>query len=168
MTAETQDDTERQAESEKFESMFRNLGRLDVQVTDITETTSGRVVRLLLPTSGKVSLRILEMSAAKIEIILRLRPDTVRFAIGEHAADIIMSLNEHVMPGSSIEQAVTERVGRISLLAKAGDDEAARVAEDELYKDALDAIAANAVIDPSALAKAVLTSQKIKFARFAA
>lgn len=168
MTAETQDAAERQSESEKFESMFRNLGHLDVQVTDLTETASGRVVRLLLPRSGKVSLHDLKMSAAKIEVILRLRRNAVRFTEGEHAADIIMSLNEHAVPGESIEQVVTHRIELIGIWASAGDGEAAHAAEDKLYQDALDAIAAGTVTDPAALAKAVLVTQKISFSRVTA
>lgn len=168
MTTDAKDDSERQDQMAKFEHMFRSLGRHDVEVTDLTETASGRVVRLQLPASGKVSLNDLKLCRASVEIILHLRPDTVRFEYGEHAADIIMSLNEHINPGSNIEQTVIERIGRIILLAKAGDDEAAHIAEDELYRDAMDAIASSAVIDPIALARTVTSTRKISFHRHAA
>jgi hypothetical protein len=84
-----------QEEMTKFEHMFREVGCSGVQVLGLASERSGRVLRLQLPRSGKITLSTLEGCAGQIAVILRLKPGAVEFSIGEHSGDIILRLREH-------------------------------------------------------------------------
>jgi len=82
-------------EMAKFDHMFNQIGCQGVQTVDFREEKSGRVLRLQLPRSGKVTLSTLESAAKQIEVILRLKAGAVEFTPGEHSGDIVMRLREH-------------------------------------------------------------------------
>jgi hypothetical protein len=81
-------------EMAKFEHMFNQIGCAGVQVVDFHEEKSGRVLRLQLPRSGKITLTTLESAAKQIEVILRLKAGAAEFTPGDHSGDIIMRLRE--------------------------------------------------------------------------
>lgn len=85
---------ERQAEMDKFAHMFSEIGCKGVQVVDYAEEKTGRILRLQLPRSGKVTLTTLEAAAKQIQVILRLKDGGVEFTTGDHSADIMMKLRE--------------------------------------------------------------------------
>ena len=87
-------EAEARAEMAKFEHMLSEIGCPGVQVLSLAEERTGRVLRLQLPRSGKVTVTTLGEAVGKIEVILRLRPGGVEFTIGEHAGDVVMRLRE--------------------------------------------------------------------------
>lgn len=102
---------EKREEMLKFEHMFRTLGfteevngeeQSSVRVMDLSHELAGRVVRLQLPRSGKVTLRDLEQVAHRIEVILRMRPGTAEFGHDGHAGDVTLRLRERDFLRSTI------------------------------------------------------------------
>ena len=65
-----------------------------VRVMGLEESTSGRVLRLQLPRSGKVKLATLIEQSRTIEVMLQAQEGAVGFELGTHAGDVIMRLRE--------------------------------------------------------------------------
>lgn len=90
---------ERVREIGLFKNMFDELvpvpaGHAGVDVTDVREERAGRVVRLKLPRSGKITMASLTEVTPRIEVILELRPGSVEFLVGDNSSDVIMKLRE--------------------------------------------------------------------------
>lgn len=82
------------AEMARFEAMFAKAGQADVQVLELRESKAGRLLTLLLPRSGKVTLASLEGCASSFEVSLQAQPGAVEFAYGSHSGEVIMRIRE--------------------------------------------------------------------------
>jgi hypothetical protein len=79
---------------EKWENLFAEHGAEGVQVLDLREERAGRVLRLQLPRSGRVTKTTLEGIAHNIEVSLRLAEGAVEFSHASSSADIVMRVRE--------------------------------------------------------------------------
>ena len=92
--AEEDPEAERRREMARFETMFAEAGQEGVQVTDLKEERSGRVLKLALPASGKVTLASLQGTQNGFEVTLRAQPGAVEFAHGSHSGEVVMRVRE--------------------------------------------------------------------------
>ena len=86
---------EEEDELEDFTHMFSTIEGCDgVEAVEIRQERSGRVVRLQLPRTGRVTMANLETVAGRIEVILHLKRGAVDFFHASHSGDVVMRLRE--------------------------------------------------------------------------
>ena len=94
---------EEEDELANFTHMFSEIdGCGGVEAVDITEERSGRVVRLQLPRTGRVTMANLEAVSTRIEVILHLKRGAVDFYHASHSGDVVMRLRERNVLASKI------------------------------------------------------------------
>lgn len=84
-------------DSRRWAEDFARFGAKGVAVLSSTETRSGHVYRLRLPTTGRVKFKKLLDVAEAIEIARSLRDGAVRFERGDHAGEVLMHVSEKDM-----------------------------------------------------------------------
>lgn len=89
------EDLARQAELDKWDHMWAEIGFDGIRTLEVTKEPAGRVAEIELPRSGQVTSRLLEEAAPRIEVILHLQPNSVDFTIGSHSGHVIVRLREH-------------------------------------------------------------------------
>lgn len=87
------DDHARRAVMTRWAAMFAGLGVDGVTATADKEGRGGRVVTLMLPASGRVTIRHLHGLVDGVAAALHLQPGSVRFEQGSHAAEVVMHLD---------------------------------------------------------------------------
>ena len=86
---------ERRAALSKWGNMLALLGAEGVTARSEDTTRAGRVIRLTLPSSGKVTIRHLHALTDGLAAALHLQPSSVWFEQGKHAAEVLMHLEEN-------------------------------------------------------------------------
>ena len=85
---------EHQKEMRRFETMFAEAGQAGVTVLDLSESRSGRILRLALPDHGKVTVAGLQGSIGTFEVRLRAQPGAIEIKAGAHAGEAVMRIRE--------------------------------------------------------------------------
>jgi hypothetical protein len=79
----------------RWGQMLGRLGVEGVRASREDETRAGRDVTLVLPASGKVTIRTLVQVTDGAAVALGLQPESVYFEQGRSAAEVVMHLDEH-------------------------------------------------------------------------
>jgi hypothetical protein len=97
MTGQT---ASQQDEIPRWEYMFGLLGCSGVKVTKLIYERNGRILQLMLPRTGDITISSLREILPRVEVILRLPSGAVDLEEAEHAGDIRMTLHERQAPNA--------------------------------------------------------------------